>query len=402
MTGIELYSTTAANNNSATPNGWPEGQAPSTVNDCARQMQAAIRAWYESAEWINWGDTTVYVGATQFKISGSDVTSRYSVGRRIKAVGTATGTIYGTISVSSFSTDTTLTVVWDSGSLSNEALTISIASIKGGASAESINWNALAGFSTAAAARATLGVAASGANTDITSLAGTSTNDSAAAGKIGEFISSQAATGSATVTITIASPAVITWSGHNFTIDSAHNFTAPIVFTTTGALPTGITASTVYWIIGSSVTSNTFQIATSIANALAGTSINTSGTQSGTHTGTAGITLTTATASNVAALSLPAGDWDLRATTGFNSTGSSTQFIGAINTTSATFPTAPGNGAYAVYTASTGASSPNYIFPIGFVRISIASTTTVYLVAQATFSTGADTAFGFIGARRVR
>ena len=126
MTGIELYSKTAANNNSATPNGWPEGMAPSAVNDCARQMQAAIRTWYEDAQWINWGDTTVYVATTQFKISGSDVTSRYSVGRRVRAVGSSTGTIYGTITVSAFSTDTTVTVAWDSGTLSNETLTISI------------------------------------------------------------------------------------------------------------------------------------------------------------------------------------------------------------------------------------------------------------------------------------
>lgn len=126
MTGIELYSTTAANNNSAVPNGWPEGMAPSGVNDAARQMMAAIRTWYEDAQWINWGDTTTYVASTQFKISGSNVTSRYTVGRRVRAVGSSTGTIYGIITASSFSTDTTVTVAWDSGSLSNETLTISI------------------------------------------------------------------------------------------------------------------------------------------------------------------------------------------------------------------------------------------------------------------------------------
>jgi len=126
MTGIELWSTTAASNNSSPPNGWPEGQAPSSVNDCARQMMASVRTWYEDAQWINWGDTTVYVASTQFKIVGVNVTSRYIVGRRVRAVGSTTGTIYGTITVSSFSTDTTVTVSWDSGSLSNETLTISI------------------------------------------------------------------------------------------------------------------------------------------------------------------------------------------------------------------------------------------------------------------------------------
>lgn len=126
MTGIEAWSTTAASNNAAPPNGWPEGQSPSSVNDCARQMMASLRTWYQDAQWMNLGYTHVYVGATQFKIAGVDVTSFYPVGRRVRAVGTSTGTIYGTITVSAFSTDTTITVLWDSGSLSNETLTVSV------------------------------------------------------------------------------------------------------------------------------------------------------------------------------------------------------------------------------------------------------------------------------------
>lgn len=140
---ISSYSTTAASNNSAVPNGWPEGMAPSGVNDCGRQMMADIRSWYEDAEWITWGDTTVYVSGTSFKISGSDVTVRYSVGRRVRAVGSSTGTIYGKILTSAFSTDTTLTAAWDSGSLSNETLTISIAANKGSTTGRSVDLDAL-------------------------------------------------------------------------------------------------------------------------------------------------------------------------------------------------------------------------------------------------------------------
>ena len=80
-----------------------------------------------------------------------------------------------------------------------------------------------------------------------------------------------------TVTITIATPGVVTWSSHGLSTGT------PVFFTTTGALPTGITASTTYYVIF--VTDSTFQIATSVANALAGTAVNTSGTQSGTQTG---------------------------------------------------------------------------------------------------------------------
>lgn len=79
-----------------------------------------------------------------------------------------------------------------------------------------------------------------------------------------------------TVTITIASPGVVTLTNHGMITGDA------IYLTTTGALPTGLTANTIYYVIN--VTSSTFRLATSRANALAGTAINTSGTQSGTHT----------------------------------------------------------------------------------------------------------------------
>lgn len=123
--GIKDYSTTAASNTAL----FPEGMAPSAVNDSARQVQADLRQWYNDAQWVIYGDgdgsfTAAYASATSFTISGANVTSAYEVGRRIKAVGTSTGTIYGTIASSSFSTNTTVTVTWDSGSLSNESLTI--------------------------------------------------------------------------------------------------------------------------------------------------------------------------------------------------------------------------------------------------------------------------------------
>ena len=88
----------------------------------------------------------------------------------------------------------------------------------------------------------------------------------------------------ATVTMTIASPAVVTWTGHGLSEG------APVVFTTSGALPTGITAGTTYY-VGRSPGANTFNIATSVANAAAGTFVNTSGSQSGTHTATNPTTL---------------------------------------------------------------------------------------------------------------
>lgn len=78
-----------------------------------------------------------------------------------------------------------------------------------------------------------------------------------------------------TVTMTIASPCVVTWTSHPLYVN------APIKFTTTGALPTGITAGTTYYVISSGFGINSFQISASIG----GAAINTSGTQSGVHTG---------------------------------------------------------------------------------------------------------------------
>jgi microcystin-dependent protein len=84
-----------------------------------------------------------------------------------------------------------------------------------------------------------------------------------------------------TVSITIATPAVCT-----ITIVGGGNsiyYTGDAVFlTTTGSLPTGLTANTIYYVIFD--TTNIIWLATSRANAYAGTKIATSGTQSGTHT----------------------------------------------------------------------------------------------------------------------
>lgn len=76
----------------------------------------------------------------------------------------------------------------------------------------------------------------------------------------------------ATVTMTIASPCVVTWTGHGL----KDNW--PVKFTTTGAIPTGLTAGTIYYIRSS--TTDTFQLAA----APGGSAINTSGSQSGVHT----------------------------------------------------------------------------------------------------------------------
>ena len=77
-------------------------------------------------------------------------------------------------------------------------------------------------------------------------------------------------------TITIGTAALVTCIGHGMVTGDLY------YFTTTGALPTGLTANTRYYAIY--VSADTFRVATSIANASANTSVTTSGTQSGIHT----------------------------------------------------------------------------------------------------------------------
>lgn len=77
-----------------------------------------------------------------------------------------------------------------------------------------------------------------------------------------------------TVTMTIASPCVVTWTAHGLADGT------PISFTTTGALPTGIVANTVYYVKIISGNVNTFNITATVG----GPNIVTTGTQSGVHT----------------------------------------------------------------------------------------------------------------------
>lgn len=91
------------------------------------------------------------------------------------------------------------------------------------------------------------------------------------------------------VTMTSANPGVVTWTNHGFRKGT------PIKFTTTGALPTNITAGTQYYVFGgtdsaiggANITANTFKVTTDSSGG--GTAINTTaGTQSGVHTCVAG------------------------------------------------------------------------------------------------------------------
>ncbi|WP_442596299.1 hypothetical protein ACSBPU_05570 [Parapusillimonas sp. JC17] len=79
------------------------------------------------------------------------------------------------------------------------------------------------------------------------------------------------------VTISVAEPGVVTWQGHGLVAGQ------PVVFASTGTLPTGLTAGTVYYVIAAGLTSDAF----SVAATPGGAGIATTAAGSGTHTASA-------------------------------------------------------------------------------------------------------------------
>lgn len=108
MSPVESYSTTPASNNSAPPNGFPEGQTPASLNDCMRQVLADIATLVRQLPWIKLttGLTLVRNSSTQFQLTGIDVTTTFTVGRRLREIGATT--VYGSVSAVAFSGGNTL------------------------------------------------------------------------------------------------------------------------------------------------------------------------------------------------------------------------------------------------------------------------------------------------------
>lgn len=112
------------------------------------------------------------------------------------------------------------------------------------------------------------------------------------------------------------------------------------------------------------------------------------------------VSLTTATAANITSLSLTAGDWVCYGSINFaGASATVTARQGSINTTSATQKT---DGSEVNNEVATTTATQKHAISIPGIRVSIASTTTVYLVATATFSAGTVTGYGRLAARRVR
>ena len=84
-----------------------------------------------------------------------------------------------------------------------------------------------------------------------------------------------------TFTVTIASPGVFSLTAHGLSATSSTDSTIGniVYFSTSGALPTGLTSGTAYYVISAGLTTDAFQVSTTAG----GSAVNTSGSQSGTH-----------------------------------------------------------------------------------------------------------------------
>ncbi len=97
MSDISSWNTTASSNNDSPPDGWPEGQAPSTVNNCAREMMAAVKRYYDDIG----GATTSGGSSNAYTLAASQTISAYAAGQWFAFVANHDNTGSATLDVDS-------------------------------------------------------------------------------------------------------------------------------------------------------------------------------------------------------------------------------------------------------------------------------------------------------------
>lgn len=112
------------------------------------------------------------------------------------------------------------------------------------------------------------------------------------------------------------------------------------------------------------------------------------------------VSLTSTTAADITSISLTAGDWDVEGNVNFLGTAATiTQLTASIGSTTATLAT-DGSEVYSGLQTITASATDSVTMPTK--RISVAGTTTIYLVGRAVFAAGTVGGFGSIVARRRR
>ncbi len=125
MANISSWTTSADFNNSAAPDGFPEGMAPSGVNDAAREVMAAVRRYVEDAQFFNWGHTPVQQSSKAFLVS-TTATQVYTPGRRIKLLDGGV-TILASVEASAPSGSNTVVSITSSSAITSSLTSLSVA-----------------------------------------------------------------------------------------------------------------------------------------------------------------------------------------------------------------------------------------------------------------------------------
>lgn len=247
------------------------------------------------------------------------------------------------------------------------------------------------------------GKAAKGANSDITSLSGLTTPLSTAQGGTGS------ATGVApkatiletarTVQVNLATTTAASFDG-SANIAPGVTGSLPIVNGGTG----GTTPAGARGNLGAAASGSNSDITalTALSGGITGLTTGTAaatgivGQELSASSGTA-VSLTSGTLTNIASISLPAGDWELESALRVTNAGNVTLLNFGVSATSATLPTDWWDRYNITTTLAAGTSTRQGMSR----RVLLSTTTTLYLVAQATF-TSTCTADGYIRARRMR
>jgi hypothetical protein len=135
MANLRRWSSSASGNSTVAGGSntinFAEGQAPGSVNNSARELMAQIRSIYTPDEWgwVEHSATASVASQTAFKLAGNQ-TSAWTANRRWRLKSGST-TRYGTVVSSSFTTETTITVTVDSGSLSASHTLAAISAVDG-------------------------------------------------------------------------------------------------------------------------------------------------------------------------------------------------------------------------------------------------------------------------------
>lgn len=193
-------------------------------------------------------------------------------------------------------------------------------------------------------------------------------------------------------------------------VDSSGNFylnfadaASAVNYLTLGNNSTG---NAIYFTASGSDTNITFQIA---GKGTGGVAVHGTGTNDDASAGYVGevkssqianasaVSLVDTTSKSITSISLTAGDWDVYGNVFFNIGGNCTSIVSAISTVNNTLPdfSLISQIQVAAITNSSGLVAPTQ-------RFSVSGSTTVYLIANSSFSTSTVTASGLIYARRVR